>query len=138
MKYIGDNMIGDNIILKEIELKLKKIAKLNRKKYGHIIDLTDVQSADTKIELGWIRYNNDSKLTVVIFDFISGIIYDYNENEIHLKNLFFKMGQNFEKQMRKQIKTIKNKEKDSILLEEYTTKRLNCIIEDIINGKYDE
>ena len=131
-------MIGDNIVLKEIELKLKKIARLNKEKYGHIIDLTDVQSADTEIELGWIKYDNDSRLTAVTFNFISGIIYDYGEDEIHLKNLFFEMGQNFEKQMKKQIKTIKEKERNSILMEESTTKRLNHIIEDIINGKYDE
>lgn len=131
-------MIGNNKVLNEIEEKLKEIAELNRKRYGHIIDLTDIPSIHTEINLGWIKYDNDEGLRRITFDFISGYIYDCDNDKIHLKNLFFEMGQDFEKKMKNKINIIKEMEKDSIFLEKSTKKRLDQIIEDVENGFYDE
>lgn len=126
-------MIGNKEVLKDIQEKLKEIAHLNKQKYGHILDITDI--ASTNIILGTLKYNPDERVRrTARFDIIFGDIYEADNEKIDLHNYYFELSNNFEKDMKEKIKEMEKALDEVTFIEKATIRRLDEIIDRQING----
>lgn len=130
MLRIGDNMIGDERTLKEIEEKLKEIANKNRQKFGHILDYTDFPDG-TKIKLGTVK-NDYDKLSrkEVFFDILFGNFSYSGESPAIIHDKYFSLSADFEKDMEEKIESL-NIAFDKERKEEFETIEL---LDKILNG----